>query len=274
MKKEIISIATLLSLAMPVMAQEPAAARPREAREELRKDVRDLRENVKGEVKDLRKDVMVEAQKLREGLKGATRDVKADIRDTIKDKREDLREAVKVKRDEAKEKINKEREEFKARLAKLKDERKKKIAENVEKQLHALNERMMDHYMDVLGKLKSSLSRIEERIAKAEARGLDVSEPKRLAVLAKAAIASAEEAVKAQAAKTYPIVFTDEATMKTAITAARKALHEDLRKIHEKVKDAREAVRNVAVALAKIVKPADRDDRVATTTPATTTQSN
>ena len=116
------------------------------------------------------------------------------------------------------------------------------------------------------------------RTDKAADRGLDVASVRTAIDAAKTAIASAEASVKAQAGKTYKITVTTEVGLRAAVKAAHDALKADLRKVHDSVRLAYEAVRKAAVALAQIPKvdddgdgdDDDDSDDVATTTPTTT----
>lgn len=256
---------------MPVMAQEPVA-RPQEIRGEFRKEVRDLRENVKGEVRDLREGLKEEVSRIKESVKPEDR--RTLVVPHILERKEALRDTVKLKRDELKVKIDGERAELKVKLAKIKDARKRVAVEKIQNQIKELNEKMLNHFSDVLEKLRKTLIRIDERIAKAKDRGVDVAEPMRLSEEARKAIIEAEEAIKAQAAKTYPLSITDEGKLKEDIGRVRKVLHDDLDAVKVSVKAAREAVHKVAVALAKVPKSDDNRRGPATTTPATTTSSN
>ena len=114
------------------------------------------------------------------------------------------------------------------------------------------------------------MERIDARVAKAEERGLDVSAVKTAEEAAKRAIASAREAVRAQAGKTYTAAVNTEGTLKRDVGSARQALHADLKKVEAVVKAAREAVRKAAVALAQI--PRIDEPSSPTSTPPTTSQ--
>ncbi len=228
-----------------------------EARELLKQNTGNLRGVAKEEIEVLRENLKVEAQKLRDGVTSTSSVFKKEVRDQIKDKRENLRDAISQKREELKEKVETERAELKAKLAKIRDERKKSVVEKIDNEIKKLNERMVDHFADVVSKLQKTLDRITERMDRAASRGLDVSTVKTALSEADNAIAAAEAAIKDQAAKTYTVSIKEEGTLKTDISEVRKQLNEDLRKVRDSVFAAREAVRKVAVALAQIPKPAE-----------------
>lgn len=172
---------------------------------------------------------------------------------------------------EAKAKIDAARTQLKAALAKIKDVKKKKAAENLNGKFSAFNKQMTDHFVDVLGKLKLVLGRIEDRTGKAEGRGVKVADVKTAIENAKMAIAKADDAVKAQAAKIYTITVTNEKNLGEDMKKTRQQLRDDLDATRNVVKDAREAVRKAAVALAKAEPNAEKDENEKGQHPATTT---
>ncbi len=153
-------------------------------------------------------------------------------------------------------KVAGERAELKDRLAAVKDQRKKDAVQRAEKELAAANARMTAHFTNVLKQVRAVLGRINERITKAKEAGRDVSSVAPLVDVANAALAKADAAVVAQAAKTYTVTVTTEAGLRDAVRKAREALRADLEALRATGKAARTAVHDVAVALAQIPKPA------------------
>lgn len=267
MFKKYIATAVIASnlIGLTAFAQEGAVATEEAQTAQAREALRDTRQDVRANVDTLRKEAQEAAQRARQEVGSQIK----DLRGEAKEKREDLRESLKTKREETKKKIEDERAKLKAKLAKLKDERKKNIVEKVAQQIKELNDRLTNHFTDVLEKLGKTLARIEARIKKGEERGMDVSSARRALETANAEIKKAEEAVKLQATKVYPISITTEEELKVDVGAAREALNKDLRVLRDVVQAARNAVQNVATTLAQI--PKVEKDKVATTT-ATTTQ--
>jgi DNA repair exonuclease SbcCD ATPase subunit len=276
MKKYVaMSVVAANLIALAAFAQEEGLVGAREA-------IRDARKDARTNIEVLRKEAQEAAQKTRQevgsqikDLRGETKQAleakRAELAGLAKEKREDFRESVKVKREETKKKIEDERARLKEKLAKIKDERKKQIVEKVAQQIKELNERLTNHFTDVLEKLRKILARIDERINKAGERGLDVSTVKKAAELTNAEIKKAEEAIKAQAAKVYSVNVTTEEKLKVEVGAAREAFNKDIRGLRDIVQAARNAVHNVATALAKLPKGEREKNKVATST-ATTTQ--
>jgi len=181
---------------------------------------------------------------------------RGEIKKIIEQNQVELRNQIKNKREELKSKIEQLRERLKNQLReKIKNEVKEKIVDRVYQRINELNERMTNHYLNVLEKLEKILERIESRTAKAKLNNLDVSKVEEAINEATVAIAKAKEAVKNQAEKIYqPPEITNDKTLKTDIGNLRKQLHDDLKSVESLVKQAREAVRKALVFLAQINK--------------------
>jgi peptidoglycan hydrolase CwlO-like protein len=193
-----------------------------------------------------------------------------EIQRQIEQNRIEFRNQIKAKREEMKAKIDALKEQLRERMKAKISEKKQKIVERIYERINALNERMTDHYMDVLDHLEKVLERIESRTAKAKLNGRDVTQVEAAIEKAHQAINAAREAVKAQAEKVYePPEITNEENLKLDVGKLRKQLHDDLKAVEKLVKDARDAVRQAAVALAQIPKV---DELEVPTTTETTTQ--
>jgi len=178
-----------------------------------------------------------------------------EIKRLIEQNRIEFRNQIQEKREEMKAKIKALKEQLREKLRERISERKQKIVERIYERINALNERMTDHYLDVLDHLKKVLERIESRTAKAKLNGRDVTQVEAAIEKAHGAIDTAREAVKAQAEKVYqPPEITTEENLKLDVGKLRQQLHDDLKAVEKLVKDARDAVRQAAVALAQIPK--------------------
>lgn len=176
------------------------------------------------------------------------------LKKELEQKKEEFKKSIDATKAEIKEKVEAKRAELKERLAKIKDERKKEIVERIAKQLNELNERTLNHFSNVLEKLDAVLLRISSRADKVESRGLDVKTVRAAISEAKNAIAASRAAITAQSAKVYTVTISTEDTLKIDVGKARQMLHDDLAKVRETVKAAREAVRKALVILAQIPK--------------------
>jgi DNA repair exonuclease SbcCD ATPase subunit len=196
---------------------------------------------------------------------------RVEIQRLIEQNRVEFRNQVQNQREEMKAKIDALKEQLRERMKAKISEKKQKIVERIYERINALNERMTNHYIDVLDHLEKVLERIESRTAKAKLNGKDVSSVEAAIEKAHQAINAAREAVKVQAEKVYqPPQITSEGNLKLDVGNLRKQLHDDLKAVEKLVKDARDAVRQAAVAVAQI--PRVDELEVPTTTEETTTQ--
>jgi len=178
-----------------------------------------------------------------------------EIQRLIEQNRTEFRNQIQNKRVEMKTRIEALKAQLRERLKERIEERKRAIVERIYERINALNERMTNHYLDVLYRLEKVLERIESRTAKAKLNGKDVSKVEEAIQKAHEAIEKAREAVKAQAEKVYePPEITTEENLRLDVGKLRQQLHDDLKAVEKLVKDARDAVRQAAVALAQIPK--------------------
>lgn len=255
-----------LFFALPVLAQTPTStptltppsAAPRTLRQEHRTNTQemkqDFRQNIQEKRRDLRQGVQTQRTDLRQfqGTKEELQQKREDLKKTMLDKMEAFRNEVNTKREELKKKIETQREELKKKLQKIKDERKRAAVERIEKAIAELNERRIDHFNKAADQIEKVLERITSRVDKAETNSRDVSKVRTAITAAEDSIAKARDAIKAQAGKTYTVTINTEEKLRADVGSARKALHDDLMKVQEAVKAAREAVYQAARTLAEI----------------------
>jgi len=178
-----------------------------------------------------------------------------EIKKLNEKKQLEIRENIQKKREERKVKIDALKEQLREKIKQKISAKKQEIVERVYERINALNDLITNHYLNVLDRLEKILERIESRTAKAKLNGKDVSQVETAIEKAHQAINSAREAVKTQAEKVYqPPEITGEEKLKLEVGKLRKQLHDDLKAVEKLVKEARDAVRQAAVALAQIPK--------------------
>lgn len=176
-----------------------------------------------------------------------------EMRKEIEERQKQIRETVKTKREQMIQRIEQYREQLRERLKKIANETKRKIVERIYQRINDLNERITNHFLNVLDRLEEILERIESRTAKAVLHGRDVSEAEKAIEAAWTAIETAREAVKVQAEKVYqPPEISSEENLRIKVGALRQQLHSDLKAVEKLVKEARDRVREAAVSLAKV----------------------
>jgi hypothetical protein len=166
--------------------------------------------------------------------------------------RDEFKKAVEVKRAEVDNFVKEKRDELKTKLQNIKDERKKEAVNKIGESIVNLNTKMTTHYSNVLNQISDVLSRVVSRADKAQANGKDVATARTAVSKAQSDIAAAQAAVVAQTGKSYTLNISTDAKLKADVGEARKVLHNDLKKVEDLVKTARNSVRLAVVELAKI----------------------
>lgn len=231
--------------------QKKVRAEAKDTREADREKVQATREETRAKTQGVRENVRVD----REAVRTDFQNKKEELRTQILEKREETKVRFEASRDEAKKRLETAREEFKKKLEQIRDERKKQTAVRLEEQVNRQNERWTAHFVNVLERLEEVLGKIEVRADKAVSLGKDVSAVKTALQEAENAIMSAHSAVEAQAKKVYTIQITKEQEMRSAFQATKEQLKRDLAGLRDgAMKTAREAVRKVFEALARVPK--------------------
>ena len=186
----------------------------------------------------------------------STKGVK-DIKDKMMEKKENIKERIASSTEEMRNKM----EERKNQAEKRKDEMRDKIRERISNFM----DNMIKRYNAAIGRLDKLATRIDSRIKKLEAEGIDETVSKDLLVTAKAKIEIAKISVStiANVASTTTASTTD---LKTSFPGLKSAL--------EKAKKDIMAAHRALIDVVKNIKPGrNKDDKHATTTPATTSTS-
>lgn len=205
------------------------------------------------EIRENREETRTNVQDSQGELRQKNLESREALRQQIEERKEELKARMEEKRQELKDQMEQKREELKQRLEKIRDERKKEVVERINGQIGELNERLTNHYLDVLEKLGGLLVRIAERTDNAEERGVDVSAVRTAINEANLSIANAKEAIEVQSGKTYTIEVTSEEGLKNDVGRARQAFHDDMVSVRDAVKAAHDAVRNAATTLANSI---------------------
>ncbi len=202
---------------------------------------RNMQEGIRQNVQNIRQEAKQEIQGIRQTMQQQIQDAKENFKKTIEAKRVELQSTVQARRDE-----------LKTKLRNIKDERKKAAVERIDKNITDLNSRMTTHYVKVIDQIADVLKRVVSRTDTAQANGKEVTTVRATITNAENAIAAARVAVAAQVGKTYSMDIASDTTLKRNVGVARQALRDDLKKVEDAVKAARDAVRQAAVSLAQI----------------------
>lgn len=149
-------------------------------------------------------------------------------------------------------KSEQERLEFRQRLQEIKDEKKRKGVETIDENIAKNNEKWTNHLTDVLNRLSAILEKIKIKTDEAENQGKDVTEVRDAIIKAQESIADAQLAVEAQREEAYTIIIGSEENLGQSVSTTVKSFKTNIKSVFEKVKAARQAVRDVLKSL-KIV---------------------
>lgn len=184
------------------------------------------------------------------------RDRALELKNKALEKREELREKKDEKIASLKDKMASRSAALKAKLAKFKDKAKAKRVENINNNLNTINKRRTETMAMSLEKMSQILKKLKTRIEAGSAAGEDVSVLNNASVIAEFEVkwSEADAALKAQMEKEYLIDVNKESTVKEDSTNARNSLRADLKSIHAKIVEAKQALSNVIPTAAISIK--------------------
>lgn len=253
----------------PVLAPRPVATTTRPAAGELKERAQVIRDETRAKMEVVREESKVRLDAAR-----------ADTKSKMEAAREEAKTKIEAKREEMKTKMEAQREKAKQRLSDIRDKKKQEMAAKLADQFDSLNKKWTDHFTEQLGHLGDVLLKMQERADIATTNSKDTTATNAAIQSAKTAIATAQTAVTAQAAKTYVLnvsAVTTTATttdtgqedlmkgLRTQFQSLHKTLFSDLTALRDgAMKNARKAVQDALQTLSTI--PRVDDDTVASTT--------
>lgn len=171
---------------------------------------------------------------------------KQSLAEDKKAEKEAKMQEIQQKIEEKKAEVLQKREEFKAKVQEIQDQKKKEIVERIDVKMKSANQKRTSIMSSALEKMNLFIERIQEKVNRAKESGQDTTEIEILINTAQSAIANAEQLVVAQAGKEYVITITDETKLHDAVKPIVDALKVDLKNTHNIVREAKEAVVEVA----------------------------
>lgn len=169
-------------------------------------------------------------------------------RQTTKDQMQSMRDTMKAQ----KEAYMQKREELKTKLQTIRDERKKATVERIDAKMKTVNTNRTSQMSEAITKMRSILAKIKEKGALAKTNGKDTTALDAAIASAEIALQTASDAVTAQAGKEYVATIESESTLRSTVGTTTKQLESDLKGTHKLVVDAKQAVMNARMELAKI----------------------
>ena len=162
------------------------------------------------------------------------------------------KDQLRVRRQETREVMRARREEFKQSLQTLRDQRKKIIVERIDTRMASANKKATVRFSAVLEKLQLILNRIVTRAQNLKVKGVDTTAFDSATASAEIAIGNAKAAIASQSAMVYVIQIASESALRENVGSTVSELRLDLRDAHKAVINAKQAVMNAAMELAKL----------------------
>jgi len=209
----------------------------------------------------------------------AREDEADDDQDEMKATSTEVRIRTREEYEAKKQEIEQQREllkaEIEAKRETIKDEieqRREKVMDDIRDRLDNFIDKIVDRFDASIERLEKLAQRIESRISKYEAEGINVTKSKELLVIAKTKIETAKTSVAALETETLNVIGSNATT-----TTALKADFNELKSQLEKAKKDIKAAHTALVDVIENLKPGlNKNDSLkkATTTTATTTEDN
>jgi len=228
----------------------------KERREIRTEAVKERREVLRQEVTEAKDAFRVKVEEMKgereENLGGLLKARQVEVKEQLVERRQEARDAYKENLEAAREARGEAKEKLKAEVKKITDQNKAAAMLRVADQTGLVNEKVTAQMTAAVDKLEEILARIETRADEATAAGKDTVAADTVAGAAREAIAAARTAIEEQAAKIYEISFESEGTLRTDVGEVRRQMASDLKSTRQEVVAAREAVRNVLLALKSV----------------------
>lgn len=135
---------------------------------------------------------------------------------------------------------------LKERLMQIKNTTKRQLVQTIDVKIGSINEKAVTAMNTALDKLNALLGNLNRQLFALPSTTPDLALVETEAIDAQSAITDAQAAVLAQSLKTYPLSFSsDEAKLRSSIAPAVIQLTADIKRTHEAVVKARDAVAKV-----------------------------
>lgn len=231
------------SVEASTQVQESPQRKPLPLVNKIRVETKNLRENIaekKEEIKDFRKELIGE----RKDVRASSTEARKDMRKEIADDRRELASTTRGERKELQADRRLLASSTREARKEIRDDRREMIKNEVAQRAQMLFDLIVRRLGIAIDRLDNISGRIDSRIAKLKADGVDTASMEALQVTAKAKVDAADVAVKAIVAPTLP--------SDTASTTAQM-MNELLAGTRVQVKSAEEAIKEAGRALTAVV---------------------
>ncbi len=141
------------------------------------------------------------------------------------------------------------RADLKTNLLKIRDEKKKEIVEKLGEKVIKINSTRVDHFENILDKLKEILARIDSKSSDLKSSGKDTTELDAAIAKASADLDLASSIVSSQSAKTYTINISTSSALRRDTGKLISGMQSDLRTTMSIVNTAKKSVHTALMVL-------------------------
>lgn len=190
-----------------------------------------------------------------------TNGVRQELHQQLQQDRADFKTQQTEIKQQTKDQLQQARAEFQQKLSQIKDQRKQQITSQIDQKIQQVNQLRTTQMQQAL----TELSSIVDKLASKEAtlQGGDTASVSALIASARSSIATAQQAVASQAAKSYVIQIASESALKSNVGTTLRSFTSDMKQTFKTVQEARKSVVEAARALARI-----KHEAVISSTPA------
>lgn len=142
-------------------------------------------------------------------------------------------------------------ERMREQLEAIPSEARRGAVERISASITAINNRMVDHYLEVVGQIEGVFLRLVQRLDQADSAGTPTGSARDFVIPARDAITAARSAVTAQSGVLYNLEAGDDGVLRIEMQNTRDTFKADLDKIRDSLKSARSAVAQIIIEFNK-----------------------
>jgi D-mannonate dehydratase len=236
-----------------VRSQAQVSAENQAIRAEMQNTIQTGKKNVINAKKEIRSEMSLKNASSSEAVNAARanlqemRMIAASSSEAVRAAMANVRELQAAARNQREQ----DRMALQAKLQVVKDANKKAVVEKLYNNINDLNSNFVNAWTKNLSDLSSYVSALVSKASTASTTA-DLTAFNNAVTSANAAIAAAQTALTAQAAKTYTITVSTEANLKTDVSSVRNRLNGDLKSLRDLMQSAHSAVVKVLNEFNKI----------------------
>jgi len=136
-------------------------------------------------------------------------------------------------------------------LRAIPNEARREAVTRISASITAINNRMVDHYLEVVGQIEGVFLRLVQRLDQADSAGTPTGSARDFVIPARDAITAARSSVTAQSGVLYNLEAGDDGVLRIEMQNTRNAFKADLDKIRDSLKSARSAVAQIIIEFNK-----------------------